>query len=133
VAHGPKSDKNYTRTVTKQMKRKALAVILSKKYKDGEVLFVDALSLPTGKTKDAKVVLSSLGGVKGFEAMPTKRANAMLLALSTNDNMVKRGFKNLGNLSIEEVRNMNPLHLMQYRYLTIVGGEKALESLTVKK
>ncbi len=68
------------------MKRKALAVILSKKYKDGEVLFVDALSLPTGKTKDAKVVLSSLGGVKGFEAMPTKRANAMLLALSTNDN-----------------------------------------------
>jgi large subunit ribosomal protein L4 len=41
VAHGPRKDKNYDRKVNRKMKDKALLTILSSKYKNGEVLFVD--------------------------------------------------------------------------------------------
>ncbi|MCL5782115.1 MAG: 50S ribosomal protein L4, partial [Patescibacteria group bacterium] len=39
VAHGPRNEKNYSRKINKQAKRKALFTILSKKFKDGEIMF----------------------------------------------------------------------------------------------
>src|ERR1035437_4179320 len=51
VTHGPRNDKNFDRKVSKKMKTKALYTILSKKYKEGEVLFVDSIVLKEGKTK----------------------------------------------------------------------------------
>src|SRR3954465_13891851 len=40
ITHGPRNDKNYERLVSKKMKTKALHTLLSRKWKDGEVLFV---------------------------------------------------------------------------------------------
>lgn len=42
VAHGPRSDKNYEKKLTKKMKAKALMTLLSRKLKDGQILFVDS-------------------------------------------------------------------------------------------
>ena len=41
VSGGPRNDKNFDRKVNKKMKAKALYVILSKKFRDGEILFVN--------------------------------------------------------------------------------------------
>src|SRR5947207_14998089 len=43
VTHGPRADKNYFRKVNKKMKAKALYTLLSAKFRDGEVLFVESL------------------------------------------------------------------------------------------
>ena len=67
VAHGPRNDKNYDRKVNKKMKVKAIYTILSQKLRDGEVLFLNSLALSTPKTKDARVALSKLGTIEGFE------------------------------------------------------------------
>src|ERR1700740_1338445 len=45
VAHGPRNDKNYDRKINKKMKTKALFTVLSQKMRDGEVLFIDSISL----------------------------------------------------------------------------------------
>src|SRR3972149_5550000 len=60
VTHGPRNDKIFDKKVNKKMKAKALYTILSAKYKKGEVLFVDDLSLRAIKTKDARDTLASL-------------------------------------------------------------------------
>jgi large subunit ribosomal protein L4 len=51
VAHGPRNDKNFARKINRKMKAKALYAILTRKLKDGEILFVDTLILKNQKQK----------------------------------------------------------------------------------
>lgn len=132
VAHGPRNDKDYTRKINKKMKAKAIYTILSRKFRDGEVLFVDSLSLSAPKTKDAKAAFEKLGKVAGFEAMPARRNNSALIAVPALDKNVKLGFQNMGNLEVMEVRNINPLALLQYKYVVMTSPEEALKTLSSK-
>src|ERR1035437_1215074 len=56
VTHGPRNDKDYSRKVNKKMKAKALYTILSRKFSDGQIVFVDDISFRAPKTKDAMTV-----------------------------------------------------------------------------
>ncbi len=120
VAHGPRNDKNFTRKINRKTKTKALFTILSRKYKDGEILFVDALSFKAPKTKDAKAVVLSLAGIKGFEKLATKPKNVALIATDKKDVNLSKSFQNFGNFSVEETRNINPLSVLNHKYLIIV-------------
>src|ERR1035437_9119183 len=53
VTHGPLAEKNYKRKISKKMRAQALFSVLSKKMKDGEILFVDTLAMPKMQTKAA--------------------------------------------------------------------------------
>lgn len=132
VTHGPRNEKEYGRKVTKKMRTKALYSVLSRKLKDGEILFVDQLSFVEPKAKEAKVALASLARVQGFENLTTKRHNAGLIALASDDKLVKKSFANFGNVEVEEVRNLNPVDLLTYKYLVIVGPEDAITLLESK-
>src|SRR3989344_9132545 len=72
VTHGPLKDKVYARKINRAMRQKALLVALSRKYKDGQITFVDSLSFGTPKAKDAKAFLAALN--------IQKRSNAALVA-----------------------------------------------------
>lgn len=122
VTHGPRKDKNYDRKVSKKMKAKALYTILSKKYKDGEVLFIDRLAFTEPKTAHAKKILSNLSSIKGFERI-TKKTNALLLALDSKHGNVEKSFNNFGNVEVDEVRNLNPLDLLSYKFVAFVNPE----------
>ena len=132
VTHGPNPNKNLKKTITKGMMAKALGVILSRKFKDGELLFVDTLSLETGKTKDAKLVLGTFGGINGFDGIATKKINALYIALGKKNISVERGFNNFGNVSVAEARNMNPLDLATYKYVVITDPENTVKFLSSK-
>lgn len=132
VAHGPRADKNYDRKVNKKMKVKAIYTILSQKLRDGEVLFVDSLSLAAAKTKDAKATLAKLGTVAGFDMLPKRRNNAALITIPTLDNNTKLGFQNMSNLEVMEVRNINPLALLQYKYVVMASPEESIKTLSGK-
>ncbi len=119
VTGGPTKDKNFDRKVSKKMKAKALHTILSRKLHDGEVLFVDSLRLPESKTKVAIKALQTLSGIKGFEYIFTKRNNATVIAMSAKNKETERAFDNLGNVEVIEARNLNPLLLLEYKYLII--------------
>lgn len=129
VAHGPRNEKNFERTVSKKMKTKALHTLLSRKFLEGEVLFVDQIALPEGKTKGAISSLKSLSSVKGFEALSSRRNNAAAIALSAKDASVERAFRNLGQVAVVEARNLSPLTLLQYKYLLIENPDVALKAL----
>src|SRR3990167_9643132 len=51
ISHGPRKEKNYSEKINKKARRKGLLTVLSQKLKDGEILFMDNLSIPEAKTK----------------------------------------------------------------------------------
>lgn len=132
VTHGPRNDQNFSRKINKKAKDKALFTVLSRKWKDGEVLFVDSISFEKPKTKDAKAVLIAFSGIKGFEKLATKKKNAALIAFDKRTSTIDKSFSNIGNISIEEFRNINPVSLMNSSYLIVVNPEISLKTLSAK-
>ena len=132
VTFGPRNDKVFDRKINKKMKAKALYTILSSKLKKGEILFVNDLALRAPKTKEAKDLLGSLSKVSGFKDLLSKRKNSAYVAMSKNDSVTTKGFRNFGNLEVDEIRNMNPLHLMKYKYVVVSNPVEGLPQIVNK-
>jgi large subunit ribosomal protein L4 len=129
VAHGPKAEKDYSRKVNKNAKAKALACVLSQKLRDGEMLFVDTFGFTEPKTKDAKVILAALGGTPGKEKLRTKRVNAALILIPSRDSATELSFRNFGNVEVMQVKDVNPVELLTYKYVVVAKPEENLEAL----
>ncbi len=132
VTHGPRADKNYDRKVNRKMKAKALYTILSSKLKDGKILFVDDIVFTKPKTKDAKEVLSTLSKITGFKDLLAKRKNSAYIALASKDINTEKSLQNFGNYMVDEIRNINPVDLMKYKYVVISNPEKGLSQISAK-
>lgn len=131
VAHGPRNEKNYSRKINKKMKTKALFAVLSKKFKDGEVLFLDSLSFKAPKTKEAKQIISSISKIKEFSGI-SRRKNAAFVSLADkNDNTVK-SFNNFSNMELGQIKDLNILDILKYKYFVITDPEKSLEILSAR-
>jgi len=85
-----------------------------------------------GTSKEAKKVIDGLSTVKGFENMRTKRHNKAVLAIDENDVVTKKSFSNFSNIKTDEVRNLNPVSLLKYKYVIIENPKKSLEVLANK-
>ena len=128
VTHGPRAEKVYAVKINKKMRVAALASILSRKFRDGEIIFVDSFTFAAPKTKDAVSALQALAKGAGANMLATKRKNAAVIALASKDTNVEKSFQNIGSLMTEEIRNLNAVDLMTKKYLVI---EKPTESLAI--
>ena len=126
VTGGPRNEKNFERKVSQKMRVKALYTILSQKLRDNEVLFVDSVALTQPKTKEAVKRLQSLSNIRGFENIFSKKNNAAIIAFSSKNKKTERAFDNLGNIETLEARNLDPISLLEYKYLVIENPQKAL-------
>src|SRR3990167_11435805 len=116
VTHGPRNEKNYSRAIPKKMRAKALFMALSRKFKDGEILFVDSFGMKAPKTADAKKALVALAGVKGFERL-SSRKNAALIGVSERTDSLVKSFRNISSVELESVINLNPVSVLKYKYI----------------
>lgn len=130
VAHGPRNDKNYSRKINKKVKAKALYSILSRKFKEGEIMFVDTFDIAAPKTADAKKIITALAGIKGYEKLATKPRNAALVALDKKADAVSKSFRNFSNVSVEEFRNINPVTVLNHSILVITNPAQSLKALS---
>ena len=126
VTFGPRKDKDYSKKINKKMKTKALYVALSQKLRDGEILFVDAISISEPKTSEAKNILTALSSVEGFNTLISKKNNSALVALNEKDLVVEKSFDNMGNIEVDEVRNLNTLLVLTHKYIIITKPEEAV-------
>lgn len=129
VAHGPRNEKVFARGIPAKMRSKALAIALSKKVADGQVMFVDSFGLSAPKTAAAKKTLTALSEVKGFERLASKKKNAALIAFSEKSEAAEKSFRNMGNVATVAVRNLNPLSVLRSTYLIIENPQAALPIL----
>lgn len=132
VTHGPRNDKNFDRKINQKMKAKALYTILSKKFKNGEVIFMDSLSMSAPKTKEAKEFLTSMGKVEGFNNISTKKNNALIMALDSKNEAIEKSFQNFGNVHVSESRNLSPLELAKYKYVMFVNPAESVKAIAGK-
>ena len=132
ITHGPMNEKDYSKKINKKVRAKALYTVLSEKMRNGEVLFIDTISMKLPKTTEAKSILTSLSGIKGFEKMLSKRKNAAYFATSEKSEAVAKSFSNFGNIDFDAVENMNPIDLLNHKYVVIVSPEKAISFIEGK-
>lgn len=118
VTHGPLAEKNYKRKITRSMRAQALFSVLSKKFKDEEIIFVDTLELPDIKTKTAAEVVKNL-----------KLKNRTLVALYERAPKTEKSFRNISNFEIVFLKNLNPLDVLNHKYLLIEKPEEAVKFL----
>ena len=130
ITHGPRKDKIFALKANRQARQKALLVALSRKFKDGEVLFIDSLEMKAPKAKDAKAMLSGLS--KNFVGL-TKSKNAALIAIPAVHVATQKSFRNFGNIEMVEVRNLNPVSVLSSKYVIIANPAAAFETLSAKK
>jgi len=129
VAHGPRKEKNFKKIITRGMRQKALLVALSRKYKDGQVLFLDKLEMQAPKSAEAKKILSALSGT----GLSLNRGNAALIALPSRHAATLKSFNNFKNIAVGSVADLNPVEVLGSKYLVIASPEEAFEVLGRKR
>lgn len=135
-AHGPRNERDYSRKINKNVRAKALACVLSKKHADEHLIFVDSLTFSQPKTKEAIASLVALGKAAKQSGVIAKKANATLVVLPARDENTEKSFRNLENVRVISVKDVNPVELLTYKYVVVAKPEesvKALEARAVSK
>ncbi|NVN97445.1 50S ribosomal protein L4 [Candidatus Nomurabacteria bacterium] len=129
VAHGPRNEKSYEQKINKKMKAKALYTVLSEKLRKGQIIFLEELNLKNIKTKDAVAVIKDLSTLKGFEKMVGGKKPNTFISVPAKGDTVKKSFANIQTVEVDEVRNMNPVDLLAYRYIIIAQPTESIAFL----
>jgi large subunit ribosomal protein L4 len=130
ITHGPRAERNYSVKINRKMRVAALASVLSRKWKDGEVLFVEAFNFAAPKTKDAKAALGAIAKGADKASLATRRTNTAVIAFPARDLVSAKSFRNIPGFISEEVRNLNPVDIMNKKYLVIADPKAALQVLS---
>jgi large subunit ribosomal protein L4 len=132
VTHGPTSERIFAVKINKKMRVAALLSVLSKKAKDGEIIFVEKVSFAEPKTKDASQMIAAVAKAAGAEGLVSKKKNAALFAFAEPNANAKKSLRNIANVALEEVRNLNPVDIMTHKYLVLEDANKAIEVLSAR-
>lgn len=132
VTFGPRNERNFSKKINKKIKAKALGMVLSKKFEDGEIIFVDTISLSAPKTAEAKGMLKALSKVKGAESLANKKKNAALVVLAARDENTEKSFRNFGNVLLQHAKDMNTIELLSYKYVLISDPEAVIETMKAR-
>lgn len=129
VAHGPINGKDYTVKINKKVRAKALATVLSKKFADLEVIFIDSLKMNEPKTKEAKAVIMAIATGTKNEMLAKKRKNAAIIVIADRDLATEKSFRNFGNFEVVQAKDINPVDLLTYKYVVIADAAGSVEAL----
>ena len=132
VTFGPRSEKDYSKKINKNVKAKALAITLSKKFADGELVLVDSLSFEQPKTATAKTLVTALAKGTGIKELITKRKNAALVVLGSRDENIEKSFANFGNMEVMQAKDISIVDLLTYKYVVVINPDVSMETLITR-
>jgi large subunit ribosomal protein L4 len=113
---GPRTRDIYY-AIPKKMRSKALIAALTKKYKDARIMVVDDLSVTSAKTKEFFSILKSLK----IDERKT------LLISDSIDDVAKKATRNIKNLSLVAVSDVNAYNVMRKNFILL--DPQAIKSL----
>jgi large subunit ribosomal protein L4 len=130
VTFGPRNDQNFKRKINKKVRAKALATVLSQKARENEIILVDEVSFDAPKTKDARVIIEALAKNEDFAGLNREKGNAAMVAMANRDENTEKSFSNFKTMHIDEVRNLNAVDVLNYKYLVILNAEEGVKNLS---
>jgi large subunit ribosomal protein L4 len=121
-SHGPTPDRDYHVKLNKKVRRAAIAMVLSKKFADGELMVIDAMRMEAPKTKVFAAAL------RGLLSMTKQKKNFDILVVpGTEDMGVSRAGRNLPKSKISNPASLNVYDLLNYKHLVI--GQGAMDAI----
>jgi len=129
VTFGPRNGRNLKKSVNQKEKRAALAVTLSAKLDDDELLFVDQLAFDQPSAADARDILDNLGEIDGYEKIASCNKNAALIVVPEASENVTLSFRNFGNIGMQTADDLHALDLLRYKFTVLVDAESVVEKL----
>lgn len=121
-SHGPNKERDYSQKLNKKMRRRAIASILSKRWKEGEVKFFDAITVSAPKTKALYGALAPLVGA----TKKARRLDALLVPGGVNPNLA-RASANLEKVKVLMPSDLNVYDLLNYKHIFL--DEKAVPTI----
>ncbi len=117
VVFGPQPDRNYRKAMPRKMRRLALRSALSVKARDGELILLDKLELPSPNTKQ---VFSALSGLTGD--------SSALILLPEGDTNVEKSVGNLPHAKTLRAQYLNLVDIIGHDYLVMpIAAVKVIE------
>ena len=106
VTFGPRKDKDYKKDIPKKMRRKAMFMVLTEKFKKNLIVVLEDLKLQKAKTKEMALILKKL---------PLK--GSVLVALPSYEKSLILATRNIPRTGTIEARNLSALDLLNSKYL----------------
>lgn len=107
VVFAPKP-RDYSYSVPKKLRRKALYSVLTSKANENELVVLDELKMDTFKTKEAANILNAIdAGKKAY------------VVTAENDNVVYRSFRNIEGVDVAPANLVNVYDLVRHNKLVI--------------
>ena len=127
VTFGPRKEKNYGKQIPRKMKKAALLSALSGKARDKEIILLEDFKIQERKTKFVVELLNNIR--KNLE---DKKAG-ILIALPSGNKDIKISSNNIPKVKTIEVRNLNILDLLKYKYIVLTKDSiKNIKEVFVK-
>ena len=104
-----RSTRDYSQKINRKMYRGAMRSIVSELARQERLLVVKELTVKAPSTKDMAATLEKLGVTHG------------LIVLAENDNNVMLSVRNIPNIEITTVSDLNPVSLVAYEKILITA------------
>ena len=132
ITFGPRKERNFEQKINKKMRTKALFTLLSKKNREGEVFFIDSLDIKDSKTANARNIFLNLSKTAGLETLVSKRNNSAAIFFANKNTGAERALRNFANLTVNEIRNISLLDILNAKNVLIISPEESFKVLQSK-
>ncbi len=132
ITFGPKKERNFAKKINKKMKRKAIFMALTDKFKNNSLLVVDKLEITEFSTKGFINILVALEKQLTESKQDSGEAGkrSLLMVNEEINDKLKYSANNLTRIKILNVNNINILDLLKYKDLVMsVGAIKKLKEI----
>ena len=129
VTFGPLNERNYTKKVNRKARKAALRSALSYLVANDNLSVANELSFDEPKTKEAvSFIATTQKGLKKDE-LANKSGHALAIVVDNPTASLKKSFRNLKNVTVISVADLNVEDAMLPRHLIVLGKDsvKALE------
>ncbi len=132
ITFGPNKERNFAKKINKKMKRKAIFMALTDKFKNNSLLVVDKLEMTEFSTKGFINILVALEKQLTESKQDSGEAEkrSLLMVNEEINDKLKYSANNLTRIKILSVNNINILDLLRYKDLVMsVGAIKKLKEI----
>ncbi len=106
VVFGPKP-RDFAFTLPKKVRRKALRIAISDRFRENRIFFIDQISLGEIKTK------------KAYEILKKFDVNKALIVVADKDDILEKSFRNIQGVDLMEWDEINAYEILKKKYLFI--------------
>lgn len=114
VAFGPRNDRNFTLTMNRKERQKALFCVLSSKVQSKSLVVVKKLEMKEAKTKTMSTIMNAL-----------PLGKTALVVLHEKNETVERSISNLKNAKYVQASYLNMADLLKYETLILTEDSLA--------